>query len=140
MQIIEKLVTNIQIVAVSVILILLVFGGIGMYIFRFRKRVSVEKNMDYSNFNRKDVVEYIRIDDVTEDMLVSDGGRRFIAAVKCQGFSFADAEVEEKLQTIRGYITFFNVLDNSPIQFRQSARDVNLDSLIQDYQNQLRID
>ena len=137
MQIVEKLVTNIQIVAVSVILILLVFGGIGIYIFRFRKRVSVEKNVDYSNFNRKDVVEYIRIDDVTEDMLVSDGGKRFIAAVKCQGFSFADAEVEEKLQTIRGYITFFNVLDNSPIQFRQSARDVNLDSLIQDYQNQV---
>ena len=137
MQIIEKLVTNIQIVAVSVILILLMFGGIGIYIFRFRKRVSVEKNVDYSNFNRKDVVEYIRIDDVTEDMLVSDGGKRFIAAVKCQGFSFADAEVEEKLQTIRGYITFFNVLDNSPIQFRQSSRDVNLDSLIQDYQNQV---
>lgn len=137
MQIVEKLVTNIQIVAVSVILIFLVFGGIGIYIFRFRKRVSVEKNVDYSNFNRKDVVEYIRIDDVTEDMLVSDGGKRFIAAVKCQGFSFADAEVEEKLQTIRGYITFFNVLDNSPIQFRQSARDVNLDSLIQDYQNQV---
>ena len=87
MQIVEKLVTNIQIVAVSVILILLVFGGIGIYIFRFRKRVSVEKNVDYSNFNRKDVVEYIRIDDVTEDMLVSDGGKRFIAAVKCQGFS-----------------------------------------------------
>lgn len=137
MQIVEKLVTNIQIVAVSVILILLVFGGIGIYIFRFRKQISVEKNVDYSNFNRKDVVEYIRIDDVTEDMLVSDGGKRFIAAVKCQGFSFADAEVEEKLQTIRGYITFFNVLDNSPIQFRQSARDVNLDSLIQDYQNQV---
>lgn len=137
MQIVEKLVTNIQIVAVSVILILLVFGGIGIYIFRFKKRVSVEKNVDYSNFNRKDVVEYIRIDDVTEDMLVSDGGKRFIAAIKCQGFSFADAEVEEKLQTIRGYITFFNVLDNSPIQFRQSARDVNLDSLIQDYQNQV---
>ena len=74
---------------------------------------------------------------MTEDMLVSDRGKRFIAAIKCQGFSFADAEVEEKLQTIRGYITFFNVLDNNPIQFRQSARDVNLDSLIRDYQEQM---
>ena len=70
-------------------------------------------------------------------MLVSDGGKRFIGAIKCQGFSFGDAEVEEKLQTIRGYITFFNVLDNNPIQFRQSARNVNLDSLIQDYQEQM---
>lgn len=137
MQMITDLVRNVQIVAVAVVLILLAFGGIGIYMFQFRKRLAVEKNQDYSAFNRKDVTAYIRIDDVTEDMLVSDRGKRFIAAIKCQGFSFADAEVEEKLQTIRGYITFFNVLDNNPIQFRQSARDVNLDSLIRDYQEQM---
>lgn len=137
MQMITDLVKNVQIIAAAVILILLFFGGIGIYMFKFRKRSAVEKDPDYFSFNRKDVTAYIRIDDVTEDMLVSDGGKRFIAAIKCQGFSFADAEVEEKLQTIRGYITFFNVLDNSPIQFRQSARDVNLDSLIRDYQGQM---
>lgn len=29
------------------------------------------------------------------------------------------------------------MLDNNPIQFRQSARNVNLDSLIRDYQEQM---
>lgn len=134
---ITDLVRNVQIIAAAVILILLFFAGLGIYMFKLRKRPAAEKDCDYSSFNRKDVTAYIRIDDVTEDMLVSDGGKRFIAAIKCQGFSFADAEVEEKLQTIRGYITFFNVLDNDPIQFRQSARDVNLDDLIQDYQEQM---
>ena len=105
--------------------------------FHTRKRAAVEKEVDYSEFRRKDVIEYVKLDDVTEDMLVSDNGRRFIAAIKCQGFSFADAEVEEKLQTIRGYVTFFNVLDNNPIQYRQSARDVNLDGLVKDYQEQV---
>ena len=137
MQMITDLVRNVQIIAAAVILILLFFAGLGIYMFKLRKRPAAEKDCDYSSFNRKDVTAYIRIDDVTEDMLVSDGGKRFIAAIKCQGFSFADAEVEEKLQTIRGYITFFNVLDNDPIQFRQSARDVNLDDLIQDYQEQM---
>lgn len=137
MQMITDLVRNVQIIAAAVILILLFFAGLGIYMFKLRKRPAAEKDCDYSSFNRKDVTAYIRIDDVTEDMLVSDGGKRFIAAIKCQGFSFADAEVEEKLQTIRGYITFFNVLDNDPIQFRQSARDVNLDGLIQDYQEQM---
>lgn len=137
MQIINDLVRNIQIIAAAVIVILLLFGGIGVYVFRFRRRTAAEKDVDYSGFKRKDVVEYVKLDDVTEDMLVSDNGRRFVAAIKCQGFSFADAEVEEKLQTIRGYITFFNVLDNSPIQYRQSSRDVNLDRLIKDYQEQV---
>lgn len=137
MQMITDLVRNVQIIAAAVILILLFFAGLGIYMFKLRKRPAAEKDCDYSSFHRKDVTAYIRIDDVTEDMLVSDGGKRFIAAIKCQGFSFADAEVEEKLQTIRGYITFFNVLDNDPIQFRQSARDVNLDDLIQDYQEQM---
>lgn len=137
MQMITDLIRNVQIIAAAVILILLFFAGLGIYMFKLRKRPAAEKDCDYSSFNRKDVTAYIRIDDVTEDMLVSDGGKRFIAAIKCQGFSFADAEVEEKLQTIRGYITFFNVLDNDPIQFRQSARDVNLDDLIQDYQEQM---
>lgn len=137
MQIINDLVRNIQIIAAAVIVILLLFGGIGGYVFRFRRRAGAEKEVDYSGFRRKDVVEYVKLDDVTEDMLVSDNGRRFVAGIKCQGFSFADAEVEEKLQTIRGYITFFNVLDNNPIQYRQSSRDVNLDRLIKDYQEQV---
>jgi len=137
MQIITNLVRNIQIIAGAIVLILLVFAGIGVYLFKFRKQATMEKEIDYSSFNRKDVTEYVKIDDVTDNMVVSNQGQRFIAAIKCQGFSFADAEVEEKLQTIRGYITFFNVLDNNPIQFRQSARDVNLDNLIQDYQIQI---
>ena len=137
MQVITDLVKNIQLIAVAIVLLLLAFTGIGIYLLRIKKKVVVEKNVDYSQFQRKDIMEYVPICDVTEDMLVSDGGKRFIGAIKCQGFSFGDAEVEEKLQTIRGYITFFNVLDNNPIQFRQSARNVNLDSLIQDYQEQM---
>lgn len=138
MQMITNLVKNIQLIAFAVMLILLFLSGVGFYFLKVKRRVVKEKQVDYSAFRRKDVMNYVPIDDVTEDMLVADGGKRFIAAIKCQGFSFADAEVEEKLQTIRGYISFFNVLDNNSIQFRQSARDVNLDHLIQDYQEQMK--
>jgi len=136
MQMITDLVKNIQIISAAIILILLVFGGIGIYLFRFKKKAVSEKSVDYSRFNRKDVMDYVEFDDVTENMMVAEGGHRFIAAIKCQGFDYPDAEVEEKLQTIRGYVTFFNVLDNNPIQFRQSSRDVNLDNLVQSYQDQ----
>ena len=46
MQMITDLVRNVQIVAVAVVLILLAFGGIGIYRFQFRKRLAVEKNQD----------------------------------------------------------------------------------------------
>ena len=83
MQIINDLVRNIQMIAAAVIIILLLFGGIGVYLFRTRKTAAAEKEVDYSEFRRKDVMEYVKLDDVAEDMLVSDNGRRFIAAIKC---------------------------------------------------------
>ena len=136
MTMITELIRNIQIIAAVIIIILLVFCGIGLYLFKFKKRTVKEQALDYSSFNRKEVVDYIGSDDVADEMLVADGGKRFIGAIKCQGFSFADAEPEEKLQTIRGYITFFNVM-MGPVQYRQSSRDVNLDSLIESYRNQI---
>ncbi len=44
MQIINDLVRNIQIIAAAVIVILLLFGGIGIYMFHTRKRAAVEKS------------------------------------------------------------------------------------------------
>lgn len=136
MQVINDLVGTIQIIAVSVIAILGILGAIGFYFYKSKQKMKEEEVADSSSFNRKDVLDYLKID-VADTMLVANGGTRFIGAIKCQGFSFADAEVEEKLQTIRGYITFFNVLDNSPIQFRQSARNVNLEGLVHDYQDRV---
>lgn len=137
MQMISDLVDGIQTVAVVLGLILLVIAGIGFYFFKSKKGIVKEKNIDSSDFNRKDSADYVKFDDVTDFMVVADNGTRFIGAIKCQGFSYAEAEVEEKLQTIRGYVSFLNVLDNSPIQFRQSSRDVNLDGMIKDYQKQI---
>lgn len=137
MEIITNLISNIQIIAVSIIIILLLFTGVGVYLFKIKKKTVTEGTKDYAGYDRKNVLDYVKFDDVAEDMVVAGGNKRFIGAIKCQGFDYPDAEIEEKLQTIRGYVTFFNVLDNSPIQFRQSARDVNLDRLIQSYQEQL---
>lgn len=136
MTMITQLIRNIQIIAMIIILILFVICAIGLYLFKFKKRVVKDQASDYSSFNRKEVIDYIGFDDVADEMIVADGGKRFIGAIKCQGFCFADAEAEEKLQTIRGYITFFNVL-NGPVQYRQSSRDVNLDSLIDSYRKQI---
>ena len=82
MQVITDLVKNIQLIAVVIVLILLVFTGAGIYLLRIKKKVVVEKNLDYSQFQRKEIMDYVPIGDVTEDMLVSDDGKRFIGGLK----------------------------------------------------------
>lgn len=137
MQIIDDLVRSIQLIAIVIVLILLLIGAIGFYFFKVRKKNGIEKEVDCANFKREDSVSYVMFDDISEKMVITDGGKRFIAAVKCQGVNYNDAETEEKLQIIRGYISFFNVVDKNPIQFRQSARDINLDNMIRSYKLQL---
>lgn len=48
MQVITDLVKNIQLIAVAIVLLLLAFTGIGIYLLRIKKKVVVEKNVDYS--------------------------------------------------------------------------------------------
>lgn len=137
MQTIDTLVRSVQIIAVIIVVLLAIFGAVGFYFMKIHRSRVQEKHLDYSQFRRLDSLEYVKFDDVGEYMVVADGKKRFIGAVACSGCEFRDAEDEERLQIIRGYLSFINVLDNQNIQFWQMARDVNLDKMVTDYKEQL---
>lgn len=137
MQTIDTLVRSVQIIAVIIVVLLAVFGAVGFYFMKIHRSRVQEKHLDYSQFKRLDTLEYVKFDDVGEHMVVADGKKRFIGAIACSGCEFRDAEDEERLQIIRGYLSFINVLDNQNIQFWQMARDVNLDKMVTDYKEQL---
>lgn len=137
MQTINTLVRSVQIIAVIIVVLLAIFGLVGFYFMKIHKSRVQEKHLDYSQFKRLDSLEYVKFDDVGEFMVIADGKKRFIGAIACSGCEFRDAEDEERLQIIRGYLSFINVLDNQNIQFWQMARDVNLDKMVADYKNQL---
>lgn len=126
-----------QIIAVIIVVLLAIFGAVGFYFMKIHRSRVQEKHLDYSQFRRLDSLEYVKFDDVGEYMVVADGKKRFIGAIACSGCEFRDAEDEERLQIIRGYLSFINVLDNQNIQFWQMARDVNLDKMVTDYKEQL---
>jgi hypothetical protein len=127
----------VQIIAVIIVVLLAIFGAVGFYFMKIHRSRVQEKHLDYSQFRRLDSLEYVKFDDVGEYMVVADGKKRFIGAIACSGCEFRDAEDEERLQIIRGYLSFINVLDNQNIQFWQMARDVNLDKMVTDYKEQL---
>ena len=137
MQTIDTLVRSVQIIAVIIVVLLAIFGAVGFYFMKIHRSRVQEKHLDYSQFRRLDSLEYVKFDDVGEYMVVADGKKRFIGAIACSGCEFRDAEDEERLQIIRGYRSFINVLDNQNIQFWQMARDVNLDKMVTDYKEQL---
>lgn len=137
MQTIDTLVRSVQIIAVIIVVLLAIFGAVGFYFMKIHRSRVQEKHLDYSQFRRLDSLEYVKFDDVGEYMVVADGTKRFIGAIACSGCEFRDAEDEERLQIIRGYLSFINVLDNQNIQFWQMARDVNLDKMVTDYKEQL---
>lgn len=137
MQTIDTLVRSVQIIAVIIVVLLAIFGAVGFYFMKIHRSRVQEKHLDYSQFRRLDSLEYVKFDDVGEYMVVADGKKRFIGAIVCSGCEFRDAEDEERLQIIRGYLSFINVLDNQNIQFWQMARDVNLDKMVTDYKEQL---
>jgi len=137
MQTIDTLVRSVQIIAVIIVVLLAIFGAVGFYFMKIHRSRVQEKHLDYSQFRRLDSLEYVKFDDVGEYMVVADGKKRFIGAIACSGCEFRDAEDEERLQIIRGYLSFINVLDNQNIQFWQMAMDVNLDKMVTDYKEQL---
>lgn len=138
MQTIDSLVRSVQIIAVVLIVILLLFAAAGFYFYKFHRSRVKEESIDYSTFKRADSVEYVKFDDVAENMVVADGKKRFIGGISCSGCEFADLEEAEQLQVIRGYLSFINVLDTQSIQYWQMARDVNLDKMVLDYKEQLK--
>lgn len=138
MQTIDTVVRSVRIIAVIIFIVLVVFGAVGFYFFRIHRSRIKEKSIDYSTFKRLDALEYVKFDDVSDMMVVADGGKRFIGGILCSGCEFRDAEDEEQLQVIRGYLSFINVLDNQCVQYWQMARDVNLDKMVQDYKEQAK--
>ena len=137
MQTIDTLVRSVQIIAGVVVVILLVAAGAGLYFFRFHRRKVTEKDVDYRSFRRLDSTEYVKFDDVGEWMVIADGKKRFIGGISCGGCEFRDMEEGERLQVIRGYLSFLHVLDTQSIQFWQMARDVDMDGMIRDYRKKL---
>lgn len=137
MQVINIMIRSLQIITVVIVVLLAIFGLIGFYFVRFHRSKLKEQEIDYSSFARKDTLEYIKIDDVQDRMVVTEGKKRFVAAITCMGHDYYDAEADEQLSIIRGYLSFFNVVDNQNIQYFQMARDVNLDKLLEDYQVRL---
>lgn len=138
MELFQQVKQYIVIIGVAIFVIIGIIAVIGIYFYKFYKAKVSEKQVDYGKFERRDATDFIKFDDICSNMIVTENKKRFIGAIRCVGFDYPYAEEEEKLQTMRGYISFFNLIDKKSIQYRQTAKSIDLDAMISDYMTQVK--
>lgn len=136
MELLNRTISYVRIFGIASVAVSILLLGLGIYFLKIKKTKMKELDVDYNSFNRKDSLEYVRFDDI-QGMIIDKEHNRYISGIKCTGFDYADAESSEQLQAMRGYLSFLNLLDRRSIQFWQTARNVDLDDLINQYRSEL---
>lgn len=128
-------INRILLIILAIVVIVVALAGLAIFYFiKLRKKNSAEKNIDYSDFNRRDVKDYIKlIDDIKEDMIILEDGTRYVGVIECQGLDFYSAHVVEKSQIVEGYLGFINTI-SKPITYRQYSASVDLEHTLNRYE------
>lgn len=115
---------------VLIFLVIVAFGVFVYYIMTKNKRAKRSINEEDTvkvAFERKDARDYVKhIEDICDDMIVTDGGKRFVAALICSGFDFAFETAERQLATVGGMYAFSNTI-TKPVSYRQYSKPVDLE-------------
>lgn len=135
-ELINQAIAYLKLIGILIVGAGLLLLGLGFYFLKIRKVKSIESEIDYNSFDRKDTLEYVKFDDI-KGMVIDRERTRFISGIKCTGFDYADAEEDEKLQAMRGYLGFLNLIDQGSIQYWQTAMNVDLDELLLQYREEL---
>lgn len=97
-------------------IVLIIVGFIVMN--RAKKKGKKEEDNYYQELNRNDAQDYLDFEDIVDDMVVMNKHRRFVGAIKCNGYDYYSASSAQKAATISGYMEFLRTI-TSPVTYRQ---------------------
>lgn len=127
MQLINEISNFLTMILIIIIMLGFALCGFAFYYLKIKKRNRTKEDMtDYSSFNRRDTKDYIKIDDIKDNMIIMDGKTRFVGAITCRGFDFYSAHETEQAATVQNYFGFINTI-NKPITYRQYCEAVDLE-------------
>lgn len=116
----------------------LILGGTLYYVLKVKKITAKAEKVDYSKFERRNSIEYLKFDDVysedPDDMdspgMIIMGNNVFVGGISVLGFDYKSASTGEKQSAMINAIAFTNVI-KQPIQMRQTVKAVDLTHNIQ---------
>lgn len=130
---IDRLTSILQIVLVIIVTVIILIGlGIFWYVKVKKPKKKINDEVDYSNLNRKDSKDLIKFDDIVDDMIITNNGWTYHAAIQCKGFDFFSASPQEQVSARNGYLSFINIIKDK-LYYRQYTKKENLDDTIKMY-------
>lgn len=130
-------------IIVCVIFGVLIFGGLAFGLILMHKQKQNEQTGSSTNgsvhkaeesekseanhtvYDSRRIVE--GIENIGDGIIVTDGGKRFVAAITCRGIDFYNEGLAEQLSTMRGYQSFLNLVEK-PMTYRLYSKAVDIDS------------
>lgn len=124
-----------QLIAIILAVIIVLAGLYAYWYFKVRKKKRIkEEEVNYDELVHKDSIDFCKFDDIRDDMIITDGGTRFIGIIKARGFDYFQSRASERNMTEGGYGMFINSVIE-PITFRQYTKAVDLDNVRENYKN-----
>lgn len=137
MQLINQI-TNYVIILI-IILIVIGLGFLAFFLVRKYRKTSMRvdnRNVDYSGLNRLDSRDFVKVDDIRDDMIITNNGTRFVAVIDCAGIPFYDFDKQEQLKISQNYQQFINLI-NAPIAYRMYCASSDLEDTRNRYETVL---
>ena len=127
-------ITNMILIGGAAVFILALAGGLLFYVgFKRKRRVKMEDiQTDYSMLKRMDSADYLKFDDIRDNMIIAERGTRFIAVISCRGFEFFSAHVTDRINAQNGYRGFIGTI-LSPVTYRIYSKSIDMEYTLQRY-------
>jgi len=140
---IQQMLTILLFVLISVVIILLfVAWGISIKNKKNSKEGKIvdkqteKKSEGTVNYTKLSVFDFMQFDEIEDNMIIQDNGKRFLMAIECEGINYDLMSEVEKTSVEAGFVQFLNTLRH-PIQIYTQTRTLNIDDSIKNYNNKL---
>lgn len=132
MNYINRITMYVVVGAVVLVLLASICIAVIFLVRRNGSRKLKEGGENYRKYEPRDVSEFIPIEDITNDMIIEKGSKRFIAIIKCSGSDFYKASLGEKVRIKNNYIGFIQAI-TTPIMYRQHGEDIDMGHTMKRY-------
>lgn len=85
-----------------------------------------------SQYTKLSVFDFMEFDKIEDNMIVQNGGKRYLMVISCEGINYDLMSEVEKTSVEAGFVQFLNTLRH-PIQLYTQTRTINISSSIENY-------
>lgn len=133
----------IQILIAGIAIIIVVLVCVLAYIYVKDKMKEKSENIDISpetkkedKSDKKSVFRFMEFDSIEDNMIIQDGGSRYLMVIECKGINYDLLSGIEKTSVEQGFLQFLNTLKYE-IQIYIQTRKVNLNQSILTYKERV---